>query len=102
MLILHSWRSIADTFGVTQAEAKAWATAGAPILFLGSRGVAVTEAGELWAWLKQYYAPPSYSPEKPLQERIAGNTKRGKAKPPALLTWGSVTEIKEAIRQEKV
>jgi hypothetical protein len=42
MLILHTWRTIADTFGVTQAEVKAWAAAGAPILFLGSRGVAVT------------------------------------------------------------
>lgn len=89
MQIVQGWGGIASFFGVKHTTVRQWAQAGAPIYVLEDGGRPTAEAAELWGWIKENCPH-------------AGRVEEERPKvPPALLTWGSVAQIKKAMQEEE-
>ena len=100
MQIVQGWRGIADFFGVKHTTVRQWAQAGAPIYVLEDGGRPTAEAVELWAWLKEHSSHAGKGSDK--QEKTPPHHEAEKHEgPPALLTWGSVAQIKKAMQEEE-
>lgn len=100
MQIVQGWRGIADFFGVKHTTVRQWAQAGAPIYVLEDGGRPTAEAVELWAWLKEHSPHAGKGSDK--REKVPPRHEAEKHEgPPALLTWGSVAQIKRAMQEEE-
>ena len=100
MQIVQGWRDIAGFFGVKHTSVRQWAQAGAPIYVLEDGGRPAAEAAELWAWRKEH--SPHAGKGSDEREKAPPHHEEEKHEgPPALLTWGSVAQIKRAMREEE-
>lgn len=102
MTIITGWRTIAQTFGVTQAIARSWHEQGAPILLLpGGKKETVPAANfpDLWGWLSGRYGPaasshaasPSPSPTKKKAHPLPNPSLTAASEPPVLAHQSAAT-----------